>query len=60
MPRDAAAGLLLSFAALPARGGPAGSVLPRQEIAIDAFPHTVYALVTGLAYELVDSRVGHA
>jgi hypothetical protein len=27
---------------------------PKQEIAIDAFHHLVYATVTGLAYELID------
>ena len=26
---------------------------PKQEIAIDAFHHTVYAVATGLAYELL-------
>jgi hypothetical protein len=29
---------------------------PKQEIAIDAFHHTVYAVATGLAYELLNSR----
>ena len=29
---------------------------PKQEIAIDAFHHAVYALATGIAYELVSSR----
>jgi hypothetical protein len=29
-----------------------------EEIAIDAFHHTVYALATGLAYELLSSRNG--
>ena len=28
---------------------------PKEEIAIDAFHHTVYALATGLAYQLLDS-----
>jgi len=28
---------------------------PKQEIAIDAFHHTVYALATGIAYELLGS-----
>jgi len=28
---------------------------PKQEIAIDAFHHTIYALATGLAYELLSS-----
>jgi hypothetical protein len=27
---------------------------PKQEIAIDAFHHAVYAVATGLAYELID------
>jgi hypothetical protein len=31
---------------------------PKQEIAIDAFHHTVYALSTGIAYELLSSRNG--
>ena len=31
---------------------------PKQEIAIDAFHHTVYALATGIAYELLGSRNG--
>jgi hypothetical protein len=31
---------------------------PKQEIAIDAFHHAVYALATGLAYELVSTRNG--
>ena len=30
-----------------------------QEIAIDAFHHTVYAVATGVAYELLSSRNGH-
>jgi len=30
----------------------------KEEIAIDAFHHTVYALATGLAYELLSSRTG--
>jgi hypothetical protein len=29
---------------------------PKQEIAIDAFHHLVYATATGLAYELIDGR----
>jgi hypothetical protein len=29
---------------------------PKEEIAIDAFHHTVYAVATGLAYELLDGR----
>ena len=28
---------------------------PKEEVAIDAFHHTVYALATGLAYELLSS-----
>ncbi len=32
---------------------------PKQEIAIDAFHHTVYAVATGLAYELLSSRNGN-
>jgi hypothetical protein len=31
---------------------------PKEEIVIDAFHHTVYALATGLAYELLSSRNG--
>jgi hypothetical protein len=31
---------------------------PKTEIAIDAFHHTVYALATGIAYELLSSRNG--
>ncbi|HSD24103.1 MAG TPA: hypothetical protein VLB79_07230 [Solirubrobacterales bacterium] len=31
---------------------------PKQEIAIDAFHHAVYALATGLAYELLSGRNG--
>jgi hypothetical protein len=31
---------------------------PKQEIAIDAFHHTVYAVATGIAYELLSSRNG--
>ena len=30
----------------------------KEEIAIDAFHHTVYAVATGLAYELISSRNG--
>ena len=30
-----------------------------QEVAIDAFHHTVYAVATGLAYELLSSRNGN-
>jgi hypothetical protein len=29
---------------------------PKQEIAIDAFHHTVYAIATGIAYGLISSR----
>jgi hypothetical protein len=29
---------------------------PKQEIAIDAFHHMVYATATGVAYELIDGR----
>jgi hypothetical protein len=32
---------------------------PKEEIAIDAFHHTVYAVVTGLTYELLSQRNGH-
>jgi hypothetical protein len=31
---------------------------PKREVAIDAFHHTVYALATGIAYELLSSRHG--
>jgi hypothetical protein len=31
---------------------------PKEEIVIDAFHHTVYALATGVAYELISSRNG--
>jgi hypothetical protein len=31
---------------------------PKKEVAIDAFHHTVYALATGIAYELLSSRNG--
>ena len=31
---------------------------PKKEIAIDAFHHTVYALATGIAYEVLSSRNG--
>jgi hypothetical protein len=31
---------------------------PKQEIAIDALHHTVYAVATGVAYELLSSRNG--
>jgi hypothetical protein len=29
---------------------------PKEEIAIDAFHHAVYAAATGLAYELIEGR----
>jgi hypothetical protein len=32
---------------------------PKQEIAIDAFHHAVYAAATGLAYELISGRNGN-
>jgi len=32
---------------------------PKEEIAIDAFHHTVYAVATGLAYQLIDARNGN-
>jgi hypothetical protein len=31
---------------------------PKEEVAIDAFHHAVYALATGLAYEFLDERNG--
>ena len=31
---------------------------PKEEIAIDAFHHSVYAIATGVAYELLSSRNG--
>jgi hypothetical protein len=31
---------------------------PKEEIAIDAFHHTIYAVATGIAYELLSSRNG--
>ena len=31
---------------------------PKEEIAIDAFHHAVYAVATGMAYELLSSRDG--
>jgi hypothetical protein len=31
---------------------------PKEEIAIDAFHHTVYAVATGIAYEALSSRNG--
>jgi hypothetical protein len=31
---------------------------PKEEIAIDAFHHAVYAAATGIAYELIDGRRG--
>jgi len=45
--------------ALPALDvAPPAVFWPKQEIAIDAFHHTVYALATGAAYELLNSRNG--
>jgi hypothetical protein len=32
---------------------------PKQEIAIDAFHHAVYAAATGLAYQLIERRNGN-
>ena len=32
---------------------------PKEEIAIDAFHHTVYAVATGIAYELLSSPSDH-
>jgi hypothetical protein len=32
----------------------------KEEVAIDAFHHTVYAVATGVAYELLSSRNGHS
>jgi hypothetical protein len=31
---------------------------PKEEVAIDAFHHAVYALATGIAYELLDRKNG--
>lgn len=31
---------------------------PKEDVAIDAFHHTVYAIATGIAYELLSSRNG--
>ena len=46
--------------ALPALDiAPPAVFWPKQEIAIDAFHHTVYAVATGIAYELLNSRNGH-
>jgi hypothetical protein len=33
---------------------------PKQEIMIDAFHHAVYAVATGIAYELLSSSNGHS
>jgi hypothetical protein len=33
---------------------------PKREIAIDALHHTVYAIATGIAYQLISSRNGSA
>jgi hypothetical protein len=45
--------------ALPALDiAPPSVFWPKEEIAIDAFHHTVYALATGIAYELLSSRNG--
>ena len=33
---------------------------PKEEIAIDAFHHAVYAIATGIAYELLSSSNGHS
>jgi hypothetical protein len=45
--------------ALPALDvAPPAIFWPKEEIAIDAFHHAVYALATGLAYELISSRNG--
>ena len=33
---------------------------PKQEIAIDAFHHAVYAVATGIAYELLSTSNGHS
>ena len=33
---------------------------PKEEIAIDAFHHAVYATATGVAYELINGRRSHA
>jgi hypothetical protein len=38
---------------------PPAILWPKQEIAIDAFHHTVYAVATGIAYELLSSRNGN-
>jgi hypothetical protein len=45
--------------ALPALDiAPPAIFWPKAEIAIDAFHHAVYALATGVAYELLSSRNG--
>jgi hypothetical protein len=33
---------------------------PKEEIAIDAFHHAVYAIATGITYELLSSSNGHS
>jgi len=37
---------------------PPAIVWSKQEIAIDAFHHAVYAAATGLAYQLIEPRNG--
>jgi hypothetical protein len=45
--------------ALPALDiAPPSVFWPKEEIAIDAFHHAVYAVATGIAYELLSSRNG--
>ena len=45
--------------ALPALDiAPPSVFWPKEEIAIDAFHHAVYAVATGIAYELLTSRNG--
>ena len=39
-----------------ARGRAADRLLGPEEIAIDAFHHTVYAMATGVAYELLSAN----
>jgi len=39
--------------------GPPAIFWPKEEIAIDAFHHAVYAAATGLAYQLIEGRNGH-
>ena len=46
--------------ALPAlEVAPPAVFWPKQEIAIDLFHHAVYAVATGIAYELLSSPNGH-